>query len=127
MAALLSSVIENPGKVTSYIQLCKDLKISILPPDINLGEDRFIATREGIVYSLSAIKNVGGKLVGEIVREREENGPYKTLQDFIDRGMRFELNKRAVENLIKAGAFDHFYGNRKQKNASLSNHDGPCK
>lgn len=115
MAALLSSVIENPGKVTSYIQLCKDLKISILPPDINLGEDRFIATREGIVYSLSAIKNVGGKLVGEIVREREENGPYKTLQDFIDRGMRFELNKRAVENLIKAGAFDHFYGNRKQK------------
>ena len=114
MAALMTSVIDNPRKVAEYIYSCRQMGISVLPPDINEGDGRFTATKEGIRYGLYAIKSVGRPVVDSIVEEREANGPYKTLQNFIERVASREVNKRTVENLIKAGACDGLDGNRQQ-------------
>jgi DNA polymerase-3 subunit alpha len=115
MAALLTSVIENINKTTSYILTCKEMNIKILPPDINEGDWGFTVSDGGIRYGLSAIKGVGRSVVETIVEERKENGAYKDLKDFIYRLSNKEVNKRTIENFIKAGAFDSLPGNRKQK------------
>ena len=116
MAALMTSVIEMPGKVSEYIQVCRQMGIKILPPDINTGVYGFSADRGGIRYGLSAIKNIGKPVISTIVREREANGPYTTLENFIQRNPE-QVNKRAIENLIKAGAMDCVPGSRRQKMA----------
>ncbi|HAF26123.1 MAG TPA: DNA polymerase III subunit alpha, partial [Lachnospiraceae bacterium] len=115
MAALLTSVIENAGKVTFYIMTCKNMGIKILPPDVNEGLSGFSVKDGSIVYALSAIKGVGKGIVDEIVKEREAFGPFRDLADFIKRMSDSEINKRLVENFIKAGAFDCFSGTRKEK------------
>jgi len=114
MAALLTSVIDFPSKVSEYIVTCRNMGISILPPDINAGFAGFSVTDEGIRYALTAIKSIGHPVIEAIVKEREERGEYKNLKDFITRIADKEINKRTVENLIKAGALDGLGGTRKQ-------------
>lgn len=115
MAALMTSYIENAGKVTEYIYVCRQMGIQILPPDINAGIAEFSVKDGKMIYGLSAIKNIGRNVIDEIVRERELHGVYKSLQDFLERMPGKEVNKRTVENLILAGAFDGMEGNRRQK------------
>ena len=115
MAALMTSVLDVPAKVAEYIQVCRQMNIPILPPDVNQGEVGFGVDGNGIRYGLSAIKNVGRPVIEEMVRERQKNGRYRTLQDLVRRNP--QLNKRALENFIKAGALDGLGGNRRQKMA----------
>ena len=115
MAALMTSVIHNPSKVAEYILSSRKMQIEILPPDINFGESEFSADHGAIRYGLSAIKSLGAPMIRAIVEERKENGKYQSLRDFIERMSGKELNKRAIENLIKAGALDQVAGNRRQK------------
>lgn len=114
MAALMTSVIDNPRKVAEYIYTCRQMGIKVLAPDINGGEGRFSATKDGIRYGLYAIKSIGRSVVDAIIAERNQNGPYRTLQNFIERVADSEVNKRTVENLIKSGACDTLDGNRQQ-------------
>ena len=113
MAALLTSVINNPGKVAEYILVCRNMGIAILSPDINEGEAGFSVSNGGIRYALTAIRAVGRPVIDAIVTEREARGPYKSMKDFVMR-LTGEVNKRAMENFIKAGAFDSLGGTRKQ-------------
>ncbi len=114
MAALLTSVIDNSGKVSEYILTCRNMGIQILPPDINEGESGFSVSGNSIRYALTAIKSVGRPVIEGIVEERKERGPFTNLNDFITRVAAREINKRAVENFIKAGALDSLGGTRKQ-------------
>jgi len=114
MAALLTSVIDNSSKVSEYILSCKNMGIAILPPDINQGESGFSVSGNSIRYALTAVKGVGRPVIEKIVNERRMRGDYKNLEDFISRNAEGELNKRVIENLIKAGAFDNLGGTRKQ-------------
>ncbi len=113
MAALMTSVIQFSGKVAAYNQIARQMGLKLLPPDINHGDVGFAVSEEGILYALTAVKGVGGKVIHLIVEEREEHGLYKDLNDFIERVAGLDVNKRAVENLIKAGAFDSFGYSRK--------------
>ena len=115
MAALMTSVIDAPDKVASYIYHCRELGIRVLPPDINVGEAGFSVQDECIRYGLTAIKSIGRPVIEALIRERDAHGAFKSLDDFITRMSGKELNKRAVENLIKAGALDGMDGNRHQK------------
>nr|WP_297765978.1 DNA polymerase III subunit alpha [uncultured Butyrivibrio sp.] len=138
MAALMTSVIDNPGKVSGYIMSCRNMGIALLPPDINEGFDGFSVTeieasendkpvtgavvtcapghKKAIRYALTAIKGIGRPVIASIVKERQLHGKFKTINDFLTRmsGRENDVNKRAVENFIKAGAFDCFEGTRKQ-------------
>ena len=114
MAALMTSVIDNARKVAEYIYSCRQMGIKVLSPDINEGEGRFLATKDGIRYGMYAIKSIGRQVIDIILAEREANGKYTTLSDFLSRVAGREVNKRAVENLIKAGACDGLDGNRQQ-------------
>ena len=114
MAALMTSVIDNAGKVAEYIYTCRQMGIKILPPDINTGEGNFSVSGDNILYGLSAIKSVGRPVIEAIVAEREKNGPFKHLKDFIERLTGKEVNKRTIESFIKAGALDCLGGTRKQ-------------
>ncbi len=114
MAALMTSVLDNTRKVSEYIYTCRQMGIKVLSPDINAGEGVFSADKEGIRYGLYAIKSIGRPVVDAIIEERNQNGPYSTLQNFIERVCGREINKRAIENLIKAGACDCLDGNRQQ-------------
>lgn len=115
MAALMTSVIENPPKVAEYIYACRQMNIQILPPDINRGVADFSVDEGNIRYGLAAIKSVGRPVIAAIVEEREEYGPFKNLEDFISRmASRDVMNKRAIENFIKSGALDCLGGTRKQ-------------
>lgn len=115
MAALLTSVMDNVSKVSEYILSCRQMGISILPPDINEGESGFSVSGKSIRYGLSAIKSVGKSVVEQIVAERITNGLYHDMEDFIDRMSNKEVNKRTLENFIKSGALDTLPGTRKQK------------
>lgn len=115
MAALMTSVIDNPTKVSEYILSCRNMGIQILPPDINCGESAFSVDGGSIRYGLSAIKSVGKPVIHSIVEERTERGKFTTMKDFVTRMAGREVNKRAIENFIKAGAFDCLEGNRCQK------------
>ena len=114
MAALMTSVIDNPGKVAEYIMVCRSMGITILPPDINQGESGFSVNGNSIRYSLTAIKSVGRPVIDAVVNERKERGAYTNLQDFITRMADKDINKKAIENFIKAGALDSLGGTRKQ-------------
>lgn len=114
MAALMTSFIENAGKVSEYINVCRSMGIEIVAPDVNSGDVSFSVVDGKIGYALTAIKNVGRPVIEGLVAERKLGGPYKNLTDFINRMASRDLNKRAVENFIKAGAFDSFGGTRKQ-------------
>ena len=115
MAALMTSVQDHVTKVSEYIQTCRKMGILILPPDINEGESGFSVSDGQICYGLSAIKSVGRPLIAAALKERQANGKFTSLKDFLTRMSSGELNKRAVENFIKAGAFDGMKGTRKQK------------
>ncbi len=115
MAALMTSMMHNISKVSEYIQVCRGMGIRILSPDINEGESRFSVSDGNIRYGLSAIKSIGYPVIDALLAERRQNGHYTNLQDFISRLTGKELNKRAVENFIKAGALDGLEGNRRQK------------
>ena len=114
MAALMTSVIDFPNKVAEYILVCRQMGIKILPPDVNCGMYGFSVDNGAIRYGLSAIKSVGRPVIESLVKEREENGQYRSLKDFMERNSP-QMNKRAVENFIKAGALDCLDGNRRQK------------
>ncbi len=114
MAALMTSVIDNSTKVAEYINVCRKMNIKLLPPDINEGERDFSVSDGNIRYALSAIKGVGRSVIDTIVTERRLAGPYKSLQEFIERLSGKDVNKRAVENFIKAGAMDSLKKTRRQ-------------
>ncbi len=116
MAALMTSVIDNAGKVAEYIQTCRQMGIPILKPDVNEGQVSFSVTPDGkaIRYALSAIKNIGRPVVEAMITERQSGGAFRDLGSFAQRMGSSQINKRAVENLIKAGALDSLGGNRRQ-------------
>ena len=114
MAALMTSVIDVPTKVAEYIQVCRQMNIPILPPDINSGEYGFSVSNGSIRYALSAIKSVGRPVIDAIVAERKEHGEYLSLKNFIERNIE-PVNKRALDNFIKAGVLDCMVGYRHQK------------
>ena len=114
MAALLTSVIDNPKKVSEYILTCRSMGITMLPPDINEGEAGFSVSGNSIRYALTAIKSVGRPVIDSIVEERRARGVFTNLKDFITRMSDKDMNKKAIENFIKAGALDSLGGTRKQ-------------
>ncbi|MBQ7465888.1 MAG: DNA polymerase III subunit alpha, partial [Oscillospiraceae bacterium] len=115
MAALLTSVLDNTDKVTEYIAECKNCGIELLPPDINRSDDRFTVEGGGIRFGLVAIKNIGRGFVQAIMRKRQEEGDFVSFQDFCSKMIDCtEMNRRAVENLIRAGAFDSLGARRSQ-------------
>ncbi|MCI9339985.1 MAG: DNA polymerase III subunit alpha, partial [Dorea sp.] len=115
MAALMTSVIDVPSKVSEYIYSCRQMGIEILPPDINKGVGDFSVDRGKIRYGLTAIKSIGRPVIATIIEERNVRGAFKNLKDFIERMSEKEvINKRSIENFIKSGAFDSLGGTRKQ-------------
>ena len=113
MAALLTSVLDNSDKVAGYIAECRDCGITLLPPDINHSYDGFTVEEGGIRFGLAAMKNIGRGFIQSVVRERKE-GPFTSLRDFCTRMAGGDLNKRAMENLIRSGAFDSLGARRSQ-------------
>jgi len=114
MAATMTSIMDNIGKVAGYIHECKKMGIKLLPPDINEGHVTFSVTGNDIRFALAAIRNVGRGMVIAIVKEREQGGKFRGITDFIRRMSGHDINKRCVESLIKAGAFDSLGGTRAQ-------------
>ena len=114
MAALLTSVLDNSDKVSGYIGECRECGIALLPPDINRSADRFTVEEGGIRFGLVAIKNIGRGFIQAVMRERETGGHFTSLYDFCSRMNGSEMNKRAVENLIRSGAFDSMGARRSQ-------------
>ena len=114
MAALMTSVIDNPDKCAEYIMHCRDMKIDILPPSVNSGYGRFTTENGKIRYGMYAIKSIGRGVIDQVVAEREARGPFESIKDFLERTYGKDINRRAIENLIKAGALDALPGTRKQ-------------
>ena len=113
MAALMTSVLDSAAKISGYIAECKDMGIAVLPPDVNHSEDHFTVEGDAIRFGLGAVKNVGRGLIRSMAAKRAEGGPFKSLEDFLQR-MGDEMNKRAVENFIKCGAMDCFGNHRSE-------------
>ncbi len=114
-AALMTSVMENTSKVSEYVLTCRQMGIRILPPDINEGEGGFTVSGDSIRYGLAAIKSIGRSVVDAIVAERRANGPFRSMDDFVERTSNREVNKKTLESFIKSGALDSLPGNRHQK------------
>ena len=114
MAALMTSCIDNPSKVSEYILNCRQMGIRILPPDINRSTGSFSVEDGSIRYGMAAVKGIGKPVMEAIVEERARGGLFSSLKDFCQRLSGKEVNKRTIENFIKAGAFDSFGGTRKQ-------------
>lgn len=114
MAALMTSVIDNPKKVSEYIMTCRSMGIELLPPDVNQGQSGFSVAEGKVRYALTAIKSVGRPVIEAMVKERRERGPFTNLKDFITRMGDKDINRRAIESFIKAGALDSLGGTRKQ-------------
>jgi len=114
MAALMTSVLDSATKISGYISECKELGIQTLPPDINKSDDPFTVEGKSVRFGLGAVKNVGRGLIRSMVKIRNEGGPFRSLEDFIQRMDQHDLNKRAVENFIKCGAMDCFGRNRSE-------------
>ena len=112
MAALLTSVLDSSGKVAEYIAECREMRICLLPPDVNESDAWFTVVGDDIRFGLVAVKNIGEKFILQLMAERSENGPFKSLEDFCRRMSGKELNRRAIESLIRAGAFDSTGVNR---------------
>ncbi|MDR3641110.1 MAG: DNA polymerase III subunit alpha [Humidesulfovibrio sp.] len=106
MAALISSELTNTDKVFTYINACREMQIPVVPPDVNVSESRFCVIDNKVVFGLAGIKGVGEDAVGDIVAERQENGPFKDIYDLCERVNLRKINKRTLEALIKAGALD---------------------
>jgi len=115
MAALMTSVMDNSNKTSEYILTCRQMGIPILPPDINEGESGFSVSGNAIRYGLSAIKSMGRAVIDAIIVERTRNGPFRTMDEFVERMTNKEVNKRTLDNFIKSGALDSLPGNRHQK------------
>lgn len=115
MAALMTSVMDNSNKTSEYILTCRQMGIPILPPDINEGESGFSVSGNAIRYGLSAIKSMGRAVIDAIIAERTKNGPFRTMDEFVERMTNKEVNKRTLDNFIKSGALDSLPGNRHQK------------
>ncbi|MBQ3072441.1 MAG: DNA polymerase III subunit alpha [Oscillospiraceae bacterium] len=114
MAALMTSVLDSTDKISFYRAECRELGIPVLPPDVNESEDFFTVVPKGIRFGLAAVKNIGRGFVQTLSQERQENGPFRSLEDFCRRMNGQDLNKRAMENLIKCGACDCFGLKRSQ-------------
>ena len=114
MAALMTSVLDSAAKISGYIAECKELNIPVLPPDLNHSDDHFTVEGSAIRFGLGAVKNVGHGLIRTLVSKRAEGGPFRSLEDFLQRMGEGELNKRAVENFIKCGAMDCFGHHRSE-------------
>lgn len=114
MSALMTSLLDNTAKIAEYIAECKDMGIQVLPPNVNESGVDFTVTGDSIRFGLAAVKNVGRGLIQSLVREREENGTFETFEDFLERMHGTDMNKRAVESMIKCGAFDCFGHKRSQ-------------
>ena len=112
MAALMTSVLDNVNKVSEYSLHCRQIGIEILPPDINEGEGDFSVSGKNIRYGLSAIKGLGRSVIDAVVAQRNENGIYTSLKDFVTRLSGKEVNKKTIESLIKAGAMDSLFGRK---------------
>ncbi len=121
MAALMTSVLDSAAKISGYIAECKELQIPVLPPDINHSDDHFKVEGDSIRFGLGAIKNVGHGLIRAVAAKRSEGGPFRSLEDFLQRMGEGELNKRAVENFIKCGAMDCFGYHRSELLAVYEN------
>ncbi|XOF35060.1 MAG: DNA polymerase III subunit alpha [Candidatus Electrothrix sp. YB6] len=119
LAALLSCDIDNTDKVVKYINECKQISIDVLPPDINESYQDFTVINDRVRFGLGAVKNVGGSALESMIREREENGPYTSLADFCGRIDSAKVNRKVLENLIKAGSFDSMQVKRVQLMAVL--------
>ncbi len=115
MAALMTSVKDNTGKVLSYAMTCRQMEIGILGPDVNEGFSEFSVSDGKIRFGMSAIKGIGAGVIAAIVAERERDGKYTSMEDFMARLSSKEVNKHTIENFIKSGAFDCLGGNRRQK------------
>ncbi len=113
MAALISCFLDNSEKAAEYINVAREMGIEVLPPDINEGKTDFTVKDNKLIYSLMAVKGVGAPVIERIVAERENNGKFEDFEDFLRRMAGGDVNKRAVENFIKAGAFDSLDGNRR--------------
>ena len=113
MAALMTSVIDSATKIAGYIAECKEMGIPVLPPDVNHSDDHFTVEGDSIRFGMGAVKNVGRGLIRSMVRKRREDGPFRSVEDLLQR-MGEELNKRAVENFIKCGAMDCFGHHRSE-------------
>ena len=120
MAALMTSVLDSALKISGYISECKEMGIPVLPPDVNHSEDHFTVEGDAIRFGLGAVKNVGRGLIRSMTAKRAEGGPFKSMEDFLER-MGDELNKRAVENFIKCGAMDCFGHHRSELLAVYEN------
>ncbi|NLT63429.1 MAG: DNA polymerase III subunit alpha [Clostridiales bacterium] len=114
MAALLSSVLDNSAKVAEYIAECKECGIKLLPPDVNESEAEFTVSGENIRFGLVAIKNIGRGFISALVESRESEGKFRSFDEFCRRLYGKDLNRRAVESLIRAGAFDSLGYKRSQ-------------
>ncbi len=119
LAALLSCDVDNTDKVVRYISECRQQGIEVLPPDINESFDDFTVINDRVRFGLAAVKNVGGAALDSIIEEREKNGPYASLSDFCNRIDPGRVNRKVIESLIRAGAFDSFGGRRAQYMAVL--------
>ena len=119
MAALMNSMPGNTTKIAYYIQALRKRGIPVLPPDINHSQEKFSVDyfegKKGVRFGLAGIKNLGHNAIAELVEERERGGDYVDLYDFIDRNAARAINKKGVESLIRAGAFDRLPGRRSQK------------
>jgi len=113
MAALLTSVLENSAKVAEYIAECRDMGMKLLPPDVNESGANFTVAGKDLRFGLVAIKGIGWGMINGVVAERERNGSFQSFEDFCRRMSGKDMNRRAVENLIRAGAFDSIERNRK--------------
>ena len=114
MAALLTSVLDSSDKISEYIQAAREMGIAVLPPDVNESHDGFSVSGQDIRFGLAAVKGVGRSFMKQLVEEREENGLFVSFQDFCERMYDRELNRRALESMIKAGAFDSMGYRRSQ-------------
>ena len=121
MAALMTSVLDSAGKIAGYIAECKELDIPVLPPDINHSQDLFTVEPDGIRFGLGAVKNVGRGFIRSMVAKRQTDGPFVSLENFLQRMNEGDLNRRMVENLIKCGAMDCFGLRRSQLLAIYEN------
>ena len=113
MAALLTSVLENSAKVSVYIAECREIGIKLLPPDVNMSDADFTVEGNNLRFGLAAIKSIGRNAISQVISERNLNGKFKDFEDFCRRIGGKDLNRRAVENLIQAGAFDSMNCKRK--------------
>ena len=114
MAALLTSVLDSSEKVAEYIAECKEWDIQLLPPDVNESETNFTVSPQGIRFGLAALKGVGRNVMNAMLEERVKHGPFTDFMDFCDRMFDHDLNRRVLESLIKAGAFDRMGCRRSQ-------------